>query len=168
MKEKDRILVAVVGKTVYVKPFGYATQRTCLGLPDFLRAMLREGCTSVAFDLAQCDGMDSTFLGVIASAALSGMEPPGKRVIMLNAGEHVRRELHMIGLMDYLAFSSEGCQPPRSLKLSRIDFVHLPATERERLQRIKDLHEELIKLNEKNRRNFGPFVKMLGEELAKT
>lgn len=168
MKEKDRILVAVVAKTVYVKPFGYATQRTCLGLPDFLSAMLREGCTSVAFDLAQCGGMDSTFLGVIASAALSGMEPQGKRVVMLNAGEHARRDLRMIGLLGYLAFPGESCQPPRGLKLSRIDFVHLPSTERERLQTIRDLHEALIKLNEKNRRNFGPFVKMLGDELARS
>jgi len=165
--EKDRILVAVLGKMVYVKPFGCATQKDCLGLPDFLRAMFREGCTSAAFDLAECTGMDSTFLGVIASAAIPGPATSGRTVVVLNCDEAARQELRMIGLLDKVALKEGPCAPPCELELSEVDFVHLPATERERIQRIKELHEQLVKLNERNRKNFGPFVEMLGKELER-
>ncbi len=165
MSEEDRILVAVLGKTVYVKPFGDATQSNCLGLPDFLKAMFREGCTGVAFDLAECTRMDSTFLGVIASAAIPAPHEGGKAAVILNADDHARRDLRMIGLMAVVAVKEEPCEPPPGLELSPIDFVHLPATERERVRKIMDLHEQLTRLNEKNSKKFGPFVRMIGEEL---
>ena len=167
MTENDRILVAVLDRTVYVRPFGYATQKDCLGLPDFLKAMFREGCVNVAFDLGETVGMDSTFLGVIASAAMPGPRTGEKSVVVLNADEHARRELRTIGLVGVIALRDEPYEPPADVELSEVDFVHLPGTERERLIRIKELHEGLVKLNDKNKRNFGAFVKMLDEELER-
>lgn len=61
----------MIERTVYLKPFGFATQQNSLGIPDFVSAMFRAGCNSVSFDLACCRGMDSTFLGVIAYAAMA-------------------------------------------------------------------------------------------------
>jgi anti-anti-sigma regulatory factor len=164
VKQKDRILGAVVEGTVYVKPVGYAVQKNSLGLPDFLEAMLRQGASKVVFDLAECEGMDSTFLGVIASVAV----PQAGGVtsaVLLNADEEARRELRMVGLLSVMAVKEETCQAPEELQLRPVDSLHLPDTERERLQRLKDLHGELIKLNEKNRRQWGAFVEMLEQEL---
>lgn len=168
MDAEGRILVAVVDKTIYVKPIGYATQDNSLGLPDFLRAMFRQGCTSVTFDLDECRAMDSTFLGVVASAAMSGPHGRGKSVLIINANAEAKRELKMIGLLPVVALREDKTEPPPDLELSRIDFVHLPNDERERIERIKELHEELIKLNEQNRQNFGNFIEMLDEELKNT
>jgi len=166
VSEPDRILVAVLDRTVYVKPVGCATQRNCLGLPDFLKDMFAEGCSSVAFDMSQCSGMDSTFLGVIAAAALSGVPGPPKTVAILNASEQLVRELRMVGLLEVVSLRQEPCTVPDGLELAEVDFVHLPANERQRLERIRDLHQRLVSLNEKNKRNFGPFVEMLNKELA--
>lgn len=165
MEEDGRILVAVFDKTIYIKPMGHATQENCLGLPDFIKAMFRQGCMSVTFDLEDCRAMDSTFLGVVASAAMSSAHGRGKGVLIVNANEQAKHEFEMIGLVPVVAFKEEHCEPPPDLELSQIDFVHLPNNERERIEKIKEVHEQLIELNERNRRNFQGFIDMLEEEL---
>ncbi|MBS3763772.1 MAG: STAS domain-containing protein [Planctomycetes bacterium] len=165
MNADGKIKVAVLGSTVYIKPLGYATQDNSLGLPGFLQAMSRQGCKQAIFDLADCQAMDSTFLGVIASAAMSCVRGDAKNVLILNANEEARRELQLVGLLPKVALKEEECELPEEIEFSQVDFVHLPNDERERVKRIKELHEELIKLNERNKENFASFVEMLNKEL---
>lgn len=162
---EDHIEVAIVGKTVYLKPIGLASQQNSLGIPDFLEAMFRAGCRDVVFDLEECTGMDSTFLGVIADAATAVPRIPGKTVIVVNASERACRQLCRIGLMPLICVHEGKVALPGELQFREIDFVHFPKTETERLQKIKELHKQLAELNEKNRKTFGAFIEMLEEEL---
>ncbi len=164
--DEERTEIAIVGKTVYLKPIGMATQHNSLGIPDFLEGMFRVGCRHVVFDLSRCTGMDSTFLGVVADAATALPQVPGKTVLVLNAGERSVGLLRRIGLLPLVALHEGAAEPPEELEFRQIDFLHFPQTETERLTRIKDLHKKLAELNEKNRRNFGSFITMLEEELA--
>ena len=165
MADDGRILVAVVDKTIYVKPVGFATQRNSLGVPDFVRDMFQEGCTNVAFDLSECVAMDSTFLGVIAAAGMMGARGGDKAVVVVNANQEARRELRMIGLMAVVALKDVPCELPADLELAHMDFVSSPKDGLDRIRRIKDLHKQLVGLNERNRKTFGSFVEMLEEEL---
>jgi anti-sigma B factor antagonist len=165
LPEHNHIEAAIIDENVYLKPIGLATQDNCLGIPDFVDAMLRAGCTSVSFDLKECLGMDSTFLGVVAGAATATPHVPGRHVVILNAGERAVRVLQRVGLLPLVCLHEGAAEPPANIELRRIDFVHLPRTERERLERIKELHLELARLNEKNLETFGPFIEMLNEEL---
>jgi hypothetical protein len=164
--EQDHIEVAVIERTVYLKPFGFATQGNSLGIPDFVSAMFRAGCNSVTFDLACCKGMDSTFLGVIAEAAVARARGHGRTVVVLNADELLARQLRRIGLLPLICLHKGKVDLPAGVELQQIDFLHFPKTEYQRLQKIKDLHERLAEMNEPNRLLFGPFIEMLEEELA--
>jgi len=166
LTNEDRIEVAIIDTTVYLKPFGFATQQNSLGIPDFVHAMFRTGCAHVAFDLAECKGMDSTFLGVIADAASANPRKPGRTVIILNAAEALIRVLERIGLLPLVCLRHEKVGPPAHIVLRQIDFVHFPKTEYQKLQTVKRLHEQLVMLNEKNRQLFEPFVAMLEKELG--
>ena len=163
--EEGHIDIAVIGNNIYVRPIGYATQNNSLGLPDFFTAMFKQGCNSVSFDLKDCCGMDSTFLGVIAVAAMSHAHGRDKAVVVLNATVRARHQLCLIGLTPVIALKGEPTEPPCGLTLKNVDLVHLPKTERERIETIKRLHEELIKLNDRNRQEFARFVEMLEAEL---
>jgi hypothetical protein len=165
LAEEDRIDVAVIDKTVYVKPVGCATQDNCLGLPHFLTTMYRQGCVSVTFDMKHCHSIDSTFLGVVATAAISQDGRGRKKVVVLNADERVKHELSMVGLMSVVAVKLEPVDPPEELQLKQVDFVHFPANERKRIEMIRDLHQEMVKMNQKNTELFSDFVEMLNEEL---
>jgi two-component sensor histidine kinase len=52
-----------------------------------------------------------------------------------------------------------------NIQLCPIDSVHLPRDQRMRLETIKEVHQKLAALNERNTRAFGPFIRMLDEEL---
>ena len=161
----NRIGVTVVGKNLYLKPHGYATQDNCLGIPAFLEAMFRRGCARVAFDLEECDGMDSSFLGVIADAATN---LPGRQhgtVVILNADEQNRKELATVGLLPLIEVLDEPIDAPEGFELEDVDFMHFPCTEQERIEEIKRLHETLCHLSEHNKEKFGRFVSMLDAEL---
>ena len=166
LAEQDHIEVAVIERTVYLKPFGFATQRNSLGIPDFVGAMFRAGCNSVTFDLASCKGMDSTFLGVIAEAAMARVRGRGRTVIVLNADELLARQLRRIGLLPMICLHEGQVDLPAGVELQQIDFLHFPKTEYQRIQKVKELHERLAEMNERNRLLFGPFIEMLEEELA--
>ncbi len=165
MKEQGKIEVAILGKTIYVRASGYATQANSLGLPDILVAMFQQGCTSVTFDLKECCGMDSTFMGVIAGAAISRTRPRGKAVAIINSNDRTRQELTFIGLLPAVALVEEEVALPEGLRLARAGTIHWPKTERARITKIKKLHENLIALNEKNKKRFGAVIEMLETEL---
>jgi hypothetical protein len=110
--------------------------------------------------------MDSTFLGVVADAATALPHTDAKTAVIINASEERLTQLRRIGLMSLVKVRDEKVPPPENVELTSIDFVHFPKTEMQRLSKIKNLHEKLVKLNDKNRRTFGPFIKMLDEEMA--
>ncbi len=157
--------VAILGKCVYLKPLGFATQRNSLGIPEFLDAMFRTGCTHAVFDLSKCPGMDSTFLGVIADAATALPRRRGKTVTILNANERSRRQLHRVGLMPLVRLHEGELYPLEELRLRKMDFVDFPRNRSDRLEKIRDLHQKLVRLNEGNQELFGSFIRMVEEEL---
>jgi hypothetical protein len=165
MSEKDRIEVAVIDQSVYLKPYGFATQDNSLGIPDFLSAMFRSGCLVVLFDLSECKGMDSTFLGVMADAACGRPRRRAKTAVVVNADEDALRQLRRVGLLGLVKVRKERIEQPEGLKMRSIDFLHFPKTEMQRLETIRQLHEKLASLNEKNRTTFGSFLTMIEEEL---
>ena len=165
MNGEGRIELAILGKTVFVHPSGYATQANSLDLPDFIEAMFAQGCSNVTFDLADCAGMDSTFMGVIAGAALHAIRRGGKTVAVINAKERARKELAFIGLTPVVALVLAPVKLPPGIRLSRIGTLQWPSDERQRILKVKKLHENLVRLNEKNRDRFGPVLDMLEHEL---
>jgi len=171
LPEQDYIGVFIINKdfkSVYLKPFGRAIQENCLGIPDFLACMFRQGCVCVAIDLKDCTAMDSTFLGVIADAATNLPRRAGKTVLILNAAERDIKEFRTVGLLPLVKIVEHPVEIPEQIKLIKADFVHFPGTERKRVERIKYLHEQLVKLNERNKRVFGSFISMLQSELKAT
>ena len=70
MREEVKFMVKVTGATAYMAVSGRPTYLNCRCAADFLNAVLEKGCMHVVLDFANCTGMDSTFLGMIAGIAL--------------------------------------------------------------------------------------------------
>ena len=165
MAEESSIGVTIVGKCLYLKPVGFATQDNCLGIPCFLKAMFRQGCTRVAFDLEECKGMDSTFLGIIADAATNLPRHQKTPVVIFNADEQNMKELRTVGLLSLVEVVEKPMEPPSEFEFEDVNFMHFPRTEEERIKEVMRLHETLCELNEHNRQKFGSFISMLETEL---
>lgn len=72
-------LVDAYSDPALVRIEGRASYLNCGPLSEFFRHMVKEERREVIVDFAKCSGMDSTFLGILAGAALDfrKMSPPG-------------------------------------------------------------------------------------------
>ena len=65
-----KYLVGFAGETAYLSIFGKANYLNCRKIGDFFSRVIAKGCKAIKVDCSSCTGMDSTFLGTLAGAAL--------------------------------------------------------------------------------------------------
>jgi len=72
-------LVDGYSEPAILKVNGRASYTNCAPVGKFFNQMIKEKKKNVVVDFADCTGMDSTFLGILAGAALElkKMDPPG-------------------------------------------------------------------------------------------
>ena len=138
---------------VLVRIEGRASFQNSACLHDFVEEMLRQGKTRFVMDFQRCTSMDSTFLGVLAGAALvlRKKNPPGSLVL----GRIGPRNLELVrnlGLHRLLTVDC-GDMPVAFTAPS----VALPCPDRGELENARlvlEAHENLVSVDEGNRGKF--------------
>lgn len=84
---------------VAIRVEGKATFKNSSTIKDFIAKMIADGKRSFVIDFEACTGMDSTFLGVIAGAALQlrKSEPRGS-LVLSHLNERNDELVHNLGL----------------------------------------------------------------------
>lgn len=153
---------AAVGKNaVFVRAHGLASMNNCLCVRDFIDHMLDEGHNFLIIDLADCTGMDSTFMGLIAGAATYDLNEHAPGVAIVNANRSLQSLIEEVGITEFVLIESEPFEDPN------IQFIPLPekTDERERLACIVQAHQKLIPLSEQNEKVFGPLLATIEAEM---
>jgi anti-sigma B factor antagonist len=96
---KPAFLVDAYADPVLVRIEGRASFANSGSLKDFVAEMIRQGKTRFVIDFAACASMDSTFLGVLAGAALElrRQVPPGG-LTLVRVGERNLELVRNLGL----------------------------------------------------------------------
>lgn len=163
---KGHYLVATSGGSAYVRVEGLGTMQNCAPLQDFLEDLRSRGCGQFIFDLSDCRGFDSSFLGTLVGVARQRREDGvnGKpRVIILNASEEQRRLIVSVGVDRLVEICTRLVQFP-SVKLRRLDDRAVPVDSH--LQSLVRAHQDLIELDERNEEKFGAFVRLARKEMG--
>src|SRR5690242_16448357 len=102
------IFVACTATAVFVRVVGRGACRNSPPLREFGLRKLQEGYRTLLVDLRDCEGMDSTFLGVFAGLgiALNGADNPG-RLALLEMDAEVRRALVDLGVDQIASIRTE-------------------------------------------------------------
>ncbi len=146
-------LVDATSDPVVVRIDGRASFQNSGCLRDFVHEMLRQGRRRFVLDMERCTGMDSTFLGVLAGAALDLRKGPegGSLVIVRAAGrnqELIRNlGLHRLLILDTTAPGVTGAAKPLPISCR----TH---SEEETARLVLEAHESLIAADEANREKF--------------
>jgi anti-anti-sigma regulatory factor len=169
------IYVASSAAAVYVRVIGRGACRNSVCLREYGLQKLQEGCRRLVIDLAQCDGLDSTFLGVFAGFGLA-LADSGQLALLNLAGEN-RRALSDLGLDQMAAVDSA---PPETLRdelppESQFQFLpgsNLTVTDRnfnltERAVVMLESHEDLCRINDRNEEKFRAVKQYLREDIAR-
>ena len=108
----DHVLeVARQGATAYLRVLGRATFKVGPVLKQFGTAAIEEGCTRMVLDVSACEGMDSTFMGVLAGMATRLARQTGGKMLMLNVSDKLFEVLSTLGLDQLMECRRLGAVP---------------------------------------------------------
>ena len=153
--------VATGARAVYVRVHGLASMSNCLCLRTSLESLLAEGRSFIVVDLADCTGMDSTFMGLLAGAATYERNNKRSGVAAVNVSEPLLQLLKNVGLTELIFVEPEPFEAPA------LEFIRLEEQrgEKERLACVQAAHEHLMKINDHNEEIFRPYVAALELEM---
>jgi anti-anti-sigma factor len=153
---KPVYLIDASSDPVIVKIEGRASFQNSGCLHDFFNAMSAQGKSKFVIDFRDCTSMDSTFLGVLAGAALQlrKTQPTG-RVICVRVGERNLELIRNLGLHRLVTVDTDN--PPTSTVMTGQPSTPLKECDRTELESAKlvlEAHENLIATDESNRGKF--------------
>ena len=153
--------VAAGTRAIYIRVHGLASMNNCLCLRDFIEKMFAAGHTFLVIDLADCAGMDSTFMGLLAAAAQYEWGSRHTGVAVVNARNNLVKLLKSVGITELVFIEREDHEAPA------MEFVRLKeqASEEERLALVRWAHEHLTKISKRNEKLFGPFLAELETDM---
>lgn len=150
---KPIYLVDAYAEPVVVRIDGRASFQNSAGLRDFFAEMLRRGKTRFIVDFQNCASMDSTFLGVLAGAAIElRKRAPTGSFVLARVGQRNLELIRNLGLHRLLTVDA-GTFPMDFGKCdTALDQKTRPEGENARL--ILEAHENLVQADESNRVKF--------------
>jgi anti-sigma B factor antagonist len=144
------------GKPIYLVDAysdGRASFQNSACLRDFITEMLGQGKTHFVLDFTACSSMDSTFLGVLAGAALELRKktPPGS-MVLARVGVRNLELIRNLGLHRLLTVDAGES----ALNFGNCDTqLHCPdRSELESARHVLEAHENLVAVDEANRSKF--------------
>ena len=170
---EDRIWVALDPPVGYVRVKGRASFKISSAVKEFGAASLGAGCTTLLFDLADCVGMDSTFMGVLAGMAGRLRRELRGEIVLLNMTPRTRGLVATLGLDEIVQAFEDGGTPERYVALldksQRMKALETGGeTRRDINETMLRAHEDLVKLNPENLPRFKDVLTFLREDLKKS
>jgi anti-sigma B factor antagonist len=171
------ILVSCASGDVHVRIVGRGTFQNGTALRRFALEMIKRGHEQFVIDLRRCQGMDSTFLGVLAGIGLSVRRENRKgSVRVIKAGATNLEQLETLGLDRLFEVNAPASDDPGHPLPTDAEFRELPDSDITRLvghpdkQEIANLmlkaHGDLIEADRRNEEKFRDLTKRLREKVG--
>jgi anti-anti-sigma factor len=157
---KPVFLVNADADPVVVRIDGRACFQNSTSLRDFVTTMFAQGKTRFVLDFQQCASMDSTFLGVLAGAAIElRKQGSGGSLVAARVGPRNLELMRSLGLHRLLtidagerAGGSVTCATPLEAK---------KCSELESARHVLESHEHLVNADDANRAKFQDVMSFL-------
>ena len=150
---KPVYLVDAYSDPVVVRIDGRACFQNSGCLRDFVGEMLRQGKTRFILDFQTCTSMDSTFLGVLAGAALELRKAaPAGSLVLARVGQRNLELIRNLGLHRLLTVDS--AEFPMNFDGCATALQCADRTELEHAKLVLEAHENLVTVDESNRSKF--------------
>jgi anti-anti-sigma factor len=152
---KPIYLVDAYSDPVVVRIEGRASFQNSTALRDFIVEMLARGKTRFVLDFQQCTSMDSTFLGVLAGAAIELRKLEKDKagsLVVTRVGPRNLELMRNLGLHRLLTID-DGTTSPNLDKCDK-PLEARKCTEIENARLVLEAHENLVSADEANRSKF--------------
>ncbi|MFA7256007.1 MAG: STAS domain-containing protein [Kiritimatiellales bacterium] len=156
----DDLQAAIADKKVFVRVTGRGSFKVSATLKQFLSEITaKQPVSTVVLDLAECIGMDSTFMGVLAGLA-GRLKLKGQTLELINLSDKNAQLLATLGVDQVIAHYSHahGHEMPDQ---AAAPLATASATKKELAETALQAHETLVELNEENRPRFKRVIEYL-------
>ena len=159
-------LVDASSEPVLVRIEGRACFQNSACLRDFFVEMRRQGKSRFVLDFLHCSTMDSTFLGVLAGAALElrKLQPPGS-MVLARVGPRNLELFRNLGLHRLLTIDAGDCTVDANP--STTPLACRERTELDHARVALEAHENLVTVDEANRSKFQDVLSFLKTRVEK-
>lgn len=170
-RSTDHVLeVARQGATTYLRVLGRATFTVGPVLKQFGTAVIEGGCNRIVLDASACEGMDSTFMGVLAGMATRLARQTSGKMLMLNVSAKLFEILSTLGLDQLMECRRLGAAPEPLVEPPLIARVLSPiATSAADLQTTRhvmlEAHTTLAAVSAENQLRFKDVLTYLREDV---
>ncbi len=161
MHMETKYLVSLSKGRAVLRVLGHASYLNCVGVGDFFGKAIELGAREIAVDLAQCAGMDSTFLGTLAGGALKLMAV-GAKMSLVNVGERNLELAKNLGLENIMSISA----PEAGASSMEPAGEELPSG-KAAAENILNAHETLAGISPENEAKFEDVISFLKRETRK-
>ena len=165
--------VARQGATAYLRVLGRATFTSGPVLKQFGTAAIEDGCNRIVLDVLACEGMDSTFMGVLAGLATRLTRQTGGSMLMLNISDKLFEILSALGLNQLMDCRRLGARPEPlvepPLPAHALRPITAAAGSLQTTQRVMlEAHTDLAAVSAENRIRFKDVLTYLRENGSRT
>jgi anti-sigma B factor antagonist len=162
---KPVFFVDAYADPVVVRIEGRASFLNSGGLKDFFAEMIRQGKRRFVVDFKQCASMDSTFLGVLAGAAIElRRQIPAGSLTLARVGERNLELIRNLGLhrLATVDAGSHSQEPTGSVQV----LTQQARGEIENARLVLEAHENLIATDPDNAAKFQDVLSFLRNQLG--
>lgn len=160
--QQPTFLVCPQAEHVAVRILGKANYLNCGNFRDFIDRMLEQGHLRFVFDLEDCRGMDSTFLGILAGLAIELREKqPNGTLLLCNLSSNISELLNNLGLDTLLSIDSDLCRDCHA----ETEFTQLNNREIADARKVLEAHENLVAANQENAAQFEDVISFLRNQV---
>ena len=150
---KPVYLVDAYSDPVVVRIEGRACFQNSACLRDFIVEVVRQGKTHFVLDFQHCASMDSTFLGVLAGAAIDlRKNVPGGTLVLARVGPRNLELIRNLGLHRLLTV--EAGDFPMNFDKCDTALKCADRSELDNARLVLEAHENLVNADEANRTKF--------------
>ena len=166
---RNELLVLVRKQCAMLKVKGYGSFKEGPSIKHFGVSAINKGCTVIIFDMGECLGMDSTFMGVMAELAMRVHDANG-RLAAINLTEKTFSLLKTLGL-NRIIDCYKVAELPAELKSVLIDAMDLEALSLDEADQLTSLttmleaHQNLVKAAPENIARFKDVISYLDQDL---
>jgi anti-anti-sigma factor len=154
------VVIRVIGRGSYANSVEFKK------LADLIAERHGAGNYHFIVDLDECATMDSTFMGVLASAGLRQKRDGSDRLIVVNANQQSSRLLHTLGLAHFITVRGFGSDDSPKVGDSAFQKAEPQSLSRsDQIAHMIEAHQKLCDIEGENAVRFESVLRYLNESL---
>ncbi len=162
-RDHDNLEVAISESTGYVNVHGRGSFKVSSSLKGFVNRLLDGNGRDLVVNVSDCQGMDSTFMGVLAGISQRLKKEAQGSVTLLGASPKIVKLLSTLGLSRMVIFREVA--DARTPELSPLEKK--PETPLEAAETMLAAHEKLVEIEDENTLRFQDVLEYLREDIRR-